>query len=329
MKANNSSKKFWDRTSTFKIHNSVFLAILLCIVGIAASLFIQLYRPPWANTISDQNEIIIQKLESRNSDSLLILYGSGTVQTYLEKQGIQSGTNLIILPAPSLFACQSLSDDNFLRHWMGNTIIMSSTKANDDNFKTKNKHSQASKKILEVFLDTDTLYIQTSKDSIYNIYKEEKGIKPDQLIKLLKEENKKSNIYITSKQSGTWNEYKKITNNVIDNIDFKEYDLETHIEDNSIVLTRTYYDPIKHQDDDRPYHTIKVLNENGSPKIDSLYLYFPIVFDEKSNNPKPQRIIDKFLSSINRELDYTDHKIYSSNDSIIIRCKDTHYKSKK
>jgi len=341
MGANKSSKKFWDGTTKyeFTIQNTVFLTILLCVVSILASILTQvIYKPSWVSTIISQTDSLayqnkeirqsIQRLE--NPDSLLILYGGGTVQSYLETRGVRTNANLIIIPAPSASACNSLGDDVFVRNLIGKIIVMSSKKAEDEDFMVNQKtRSKESSHILEVYIGTDTLYIHTTDKNMYNQYLK-KGIYPNELRKLLRENPTGSKIYLTSIQSGTWAEYSKLTNKLIDSdsIRIEEYNRFTSFadKDNFIILTRANYDPLKNKKTTKPHYTIKVKNENGSDKIDSLYFYIPVSFEQGTGAIKKSAIIDKFLTQIDIEIDYS--KI-ENQEALVIRSNDAHYKRKK
>lgn len=246
------NKKYLGFNFNFLIEHSAALAFGLCFLGIIVTVLLQVFygaNKDVQKNIQTEVREIKEHLDSTKVSNLLILYGSGSVQNYLEtEKSIKNDAKHIILPTSSLFACKSLSDDVFIDAWMGNVIIMSSTQAQDSVFMAKGVRSSKYKNVLEVFLGIDTLYIKTSEEIIYKQYP--KGIRPDELTKLLKEKPTKTEIYLTSEQSGTWNEYNKITNNFIkeNNIQFKEYDKTTNISEiskNFIILTRKYYEPEK------------------------------------------------------------------------------------
>jgi len=331
MKTNNSTKNS-NGTITFKptvtIQYSVLLAIALCAVGIVTTVVVALFPPKLVNTIVSQNQVIAQKLDSlKNPDSLLILYGSGTVQSYLESIEVYANDKLKIIPSPSISACTSLGDDVFVRNLFDKIIIMSSTEAKEEDFMV-NKKTRPNNNILEVCIGTDVLYLYTTDKKIYKEYGAN-GIRPDSLIKLLKTPSTKK-IYLTSDQSGTWAEYSKLTNKLIDSSYVKDrikaYNRFTNFAgiDNFILLTRSSYDPLKNKK--TPYK-ITVLDAEGHDKIESLYFYIPVLFDIYDNvSLKENSIIDKFLTQrVGIDIDYSTIHKPAADSIIVIRDRDVYY----
>lgn len=341
MGTNNSSKKIWEKSTTFvvNIKNTVFLTVIVAIFSAGASFLMQVfYEPPWVKTIIEKNASLLSQSEKiaqyigrlEKPDSLLILYGGGTVQEYLRtKKSIESNANLLIIPTPTTDACNRLGDDVFVSNFMGRVIIMSSKKAEEKDFLVNNQtRSNECDNILEIFLATDTFYIHTDKKEIYNQYK--KGIKSSQLIDLLKESSTNSTkIYLTSRQSGTWSEYSKMTNKYVDSIPLiKEYSIHPdceYIENDYIILARANYDPIKEKK--RNNHKIFVLNDDGSKKVDSIFFYIPVKFDK--GTIIEHSIINNFLNQIKIFLEYSNIKKPNRDGPVIIRSDESHRKVSK
>jgi hypothetical protein len=287
------------------------VAIGLCFLGIIASVLLQVfYVPSWKkdiiNDVKEQLEPNIREikehLESKSVDDLLILYGGGTVQYYLQSKGVNVfKNNRIIIPAPSGVACASLKDDVFFEHLRDKVIIMSSKKAEEKDFLTESKHN-----VLEIFLAIDTLYVRTTNKNIKEKYKDK--ILVSELKQLLSEIHKGKLSYdvcTTSINSGTRNSYSALTNHIIDSISTKEYTINSDYigNNNSIILTRTYYDPLK---ENARYPPIYILEDgNNKAYTSELYLYIPVSFDENNRIIIPPNILE-FLQEVKPKKRYTD-----------------------
>ncbi len=288
----------------FLIENSVMLAIGLCFLGIITTVLLQVfYEPTWKKDIVND---VKEHLDSKNVGNLLILYGGGTVQYYLNDKGINVPTsNRIIIPAPSGVARASLKDDVFFEHLRDKVIIMSSKRADEKDFET-NSAKMSGYKVLEIFLDIDTLYIRTTNSSIKEKYKDK--ILVSELKQLLFGINKGElslKAYITSKNSGTWDTYSELTNKLIDSMITKEYTINSDFvnNDTAIVLTRTYYDPLKVGGAYTPIYILK--DEDSKPYISKLFLYIPVTLDKDYRVIIPSHTLE-FLKEVKPKKDFSN-----------------------
>lgn len=300
----------------FVIENSVLLALVLCFLGIITTVLLQFfYEPSWKKDIVND---VKEYLDSKNAEDLLILYGGGTVQYYLEAKGINVPTNnRIIIPAPSGVARASLKDDVFCEHLRNKVIIMSSKRAVKEDFGTK-LMTEYKYNILEVFLGLDTLYLRTTNSGIKEKYKDK--ILVNELKQLLSEIHKGKlslEVHLTSKNSGTWDTYSELTNNLIDSIDTKVYTINSGSDymnnDTSIILTRTYYDPLKPGGRYDPIYILR--GENKEVYTSELYLYIPVSRDKNHKIQIPPHTL-KFLQEVKPKKDF--NSIIGKKDVLII-----------
>jgi hypothetical protein len=310
----------------FVIENSLAVAIGLCFLGIIASVLLQVfYVPSWKkdiiNDVKEQLEPNIREikehLESKSVDDLLILYGGGTVQYYLQSKGVNVfKNNRIIIPAPSGVARASLKDDVFLGHLRDKVIIMSSKKAEDKDFST-NSNSVPDYNVLEIFLAIDTLYVRTTNKFIKEKYKDK--ILVSELKQLLTEIHKGKlslDVCATSINSGTRDSYSALTNHIIDSISTKEYTINSDYigNDTAIILTRTYYDPLP----TGRYTPIYILEDgNNKAYTSEVYLYIPVSLDKNNRIIIPPHTLE-FLQEVKPKKRYTDI-IGKKDGSLIIR----------
>jgi Ca2+/Na+ antiporter len=253
--------------------------------------------------------LIFMLFKPQKNNEQLILVGGGTVKEYLKKNIDTkefSKDDLIFIPTPTGIGCEKLGDEGFTNQLQSRVIIMSSAyQEREDSIVIKNfrlDRNTTVKHILEIFLCRDTFYIKSKGINGFDTL----GIKKSELIEKIEKDNSIKRIFHTNKESGTYKFYK----NVIDAAEKKslknsvyyadEKDEAFNRQNNYIILTRTFYDPIP-----KPRESItkiNMLDSLGYPEQGNLFLYIPITEEEiKKNCYVLPEHVQKFLESIQKE----------------------------